>query len=282
MGIAEEIVTKQSFLASLPSLYYKVREALANSEVTIQQLTDLVTTDPALAASVLRIANSAFYGFPRKIETLSRAISLIGLEQLGNIVLAGTLASTFQGIRPQQMNMVRFWRGSVRRALLCRSIARHMEERDFERLFVLGLLSDMGHLVLYQTQPDLEAIVLDMAQSTLTDIASKERSLLGCDFCDVGAALILHWHLPESMATIIRCQLTPKEADDLVVDAARLNLAVSIAEALERGETITASCNPLDADAPELSGVDLTLLPLFAEECESQLESVVQSLGLSA
>lgn len=280
MGIAEDLVSNQRFLASLPTHYYKVREALADPEVSVQHLTDLITTDPSLTVAVLRIANSAFYGFPRKIETLSRAISLIGLEQLGNIVLASTLASTFHGIRPQQMDMARFWRGSIRRALLCRSIARHLEDRDAERFFVLGLLADMGHLVLYQAQPDLEAIVLDRSAHSLNDIALEERNLLGCDFTEVGAALILHWQLPESMARIVRYQLCPPLAGEFAPEAARLNLAISIAEALERAEPITASCPTLDQDDPELSGVDLTLLPLFAEECESQLESVTASLGL--
>ncbi|WP_018610301.1 HDOD domain-containing protein [Uliginosibacterium gangwonense] len=280
MGIAEELVSNQRALASLPTLYYKVRSALADPEVVIQALSDLISTDPSLAAAVLRIANSAFYGFPRKIETLSRAIGLIGLNQLGDIVLASTLASTFQGIRPQKMDMARFWRGSIRRALLCRSMARHLGERDPERFFILGLLSDMGHLVLYQTQPDLAAIILDMASYSLSDIAQKERDMLGCDFAEVGAALILKWQLPESFACVVRHQLKPIEAGEQAAEAARLNLAISIAEALERGEQINAACAPLCPDSPELSGVDLTLLAVFAEECESQLESVVSSLGL--
>jgi len=280
MGIAEELVSNQRALASLPTLYYKVRNALSDPEVVIQTLSELISTDPSLAAAVLRIANSAFYGFPRKIETLSRAIGLIGLNQLGDIVLASTLASTFQGIRPQKMDMTRFWRGSIRRALLCRSMARHLEERDPERFFILGLLSDMGHLVLYQAQPDLAAIILDMASCSLVDVAQKERAMLGCDFAEVGAALILKWQLPESFANVVRHQLDPIKAGDQAAEAARLNLAISIAEALERGEQINAACTSLSPDAPELSGVDLTLLVLFAEECESQLESVVSSLGL--
>lgn len=281
MGIAEELVSKQQYLPTLPKLYYKVRDALSDPEVSLQLLEDLITSDPSLAASVLRIANSAFYGFPRKIETLSRAISLIGLSQLGNIVLTTSLTTSFQGIRPQSMDMARFWRGSIRRALLCRSIARHSNEYESERLFVLGLISDMGHLVLYQAQPDLEAIILDRSVNTLNDIAWEERNLLGCDFAELGAALVNRWQLPANMARIIRYQLQVKGADDLAQDAACLNLAVSMAEALERGEPITAATPALDPDAPETSCLDLTLMPLFAEECESQLESVMVSLGLS-
>jgi len=281
MRLAQELVASQEHLSSLPDLYYKVREQLLDSELEIGKLTDLIATDPSLTAKLLRIANSAFYGFPRKIETLSRAITLIGLDQVGDIVLASTLAATFQGIRPQRMDMHKFWRSSIRKALLCRQFSRNLGEREVERAFVVGLLSDMGHLVMYHAVPDLMGIVLDTTEDRTLVRSDKERSLIGCDYCEVGAALCAAWQLPVSMGTIIGNQLTPHLAGDFDREAARLNLAVSVSEALDRRETITAACPLLYPEAAELSGVDLAFLPVFAEHCEEQLDSVMTSLGLS-
>ena len=281
MQLAQELVASQEHLSSLPDLYYKVREALQDAELEIDDLTNLIATDPSLTAKLLRIANSAFYGFPRKVETLSRAITLIGLGQIGDILLASTLAATFQGIRPQRMDMSRFWRGSIRRALLCRQFGRHLEERDVERAFVVGLLSDMGHLVMYHAVPDLMGIVLDTAEDDTLARAEKERGIIGCDYCEVGAALCTAWQLPDTMSTIIGNQLTPEDAEEHEAETARLNLAISVAEALNRRETITAACPLLFPDAADLSGVDLALLPVFAEHCEAQLDSVMTSLGLT-
>lgn len=280
MHLAQELVASQEHLASLPDLYYKIREALVDQDLEIGDLADLIASDPALTASLLRMANSAFYGFPRKIETLSRAISLIGLTQVGEIVLASTLASAFQGIHPQRMNMQRFWRGSIRRALMNRQFSRSLGERDAERAFVIGLLSDMGHLVMYHAVPDLMGIVLDTAGDGIASQAEHERSIVGCDFSEVGAALCSAWQLPSSMGIIIAYQLNPSLAGDYQAEAARLCLAISAAECLERGETAGAACPLLCPQAAELAAVDLALMPVFGEHCESQLESVMNSLGL--
>ncbi|MBS1209944.1 MAG: hypothetical protein H6R19_2342 [Proteobacteria bacterium] len=281
MRLAQELVASQKHLASLPDLYYKVRQALLDQELDIGDLADLIASDPSLTGALLRIANSAFYGFPRKIETLSRAISLIGLNQVSDIVLASTLAAAFHGIRPQRMDMGRFWRGSIRRALLCRQFSRSLAERDTERAFVIGLLSDMGHLVMYHAVPDLMGIVLDTAGNGLLAQAEKERNIIGCDFSEVGAALCVAWQLPASIGAIIGCQLVPEQGGEHAAEAARLNLAISAAECLERGETAGAACPLLSEAAPDLSGVDLALMPVFGEHCESQLESVMASLGLA-
>lgn len=281
MPLAQELVASQTHLSSLPDLYYKVRKALADPDIDISSLAQLISNDPALAGTLLHISNSAFYGFPRKIETLSRAISLIGLEQVGEIVLAGTLAAAFQGIRPQRMDMARFWRGSIRRALLNREFSRHLGERDAERSFVLGLLADMGHLVMYHAVPDLMGIVLEMPSSSLVELAEKERGIIGCDFTEVGAALAAAWQLPGALGALIGCQLQPALAGELAPEAARLSLAVSVAEASEQGLPITAACPLLAPEAADLAGVDLALLPVLAEHCEAQLDSVIRSLGLA-
>jgi len=281
MRLAQELVASQNHLASLPNLYYRIREALLDPDLEIGKLEDLIANDPALAGALLRMANSAFYGFPRKVETLSRAISLIGFDRIGEIVLASTLAATFQGIRPQRMDMGRFWRGSIRRALLCREFARNLAEPDAERAFVIGLLSDMGHLVMYHAVPDLMDIVLDANPGSLLAEAGQERDIIGCDFAEVGAALCAAWQLPASIGAVIGGQLAPALAGEQAAEAARLNLAIAVAEALERGEAVTAACPLLCEEAPDLGGVDLALLPVFAEHCEAQLESVMSSLGLT-
>ena len=281
MRLAQELVASQKRLASLPDLYYKVRQALEDPSTDSSSLAELVANDPSLAGALLQIANSAFYGFPRKIETLSRAITLIGLQQIGEIVLASTLAATFQGIRPQRMDMSRFWRGSIRRALLCRQFSRNLGERDSERAFVVGLLSDMGHLVMYHAVPDLMGIVLDTNPDNLLAVAEQEHNIIGCDFCEVGAALCGAWQLPNGIGTVIGCQLTPNLGGEHAPDAARLNIAISMAEALECHEVITAACPLLYPEAPDLAGVDLAMMPVFAEHCEAQLDSVMSSLGVS-
>jgi HD-like signal output (HDOD) protein len=139
----------------------------------------------------------------------------------------------------------------------------------------------MGHLVMYQAVPDLMGIVLDTAGEDLLEQVEKERSIVGCDYTEVGAALCAAWQLPISVGSVIGNQLTPDQAGPLAPEAARLNLAISIAAVLERKESVTAACPLLFESAADLGQIDLAMLPVFAEHCEAQLESVMGSLGLS-
>lgn len=280
MPVAQELVASLDKLASLPTLYYRIREELDDPDVSINALSELIANDPALAGSLLRLANSAFYGFPRKIETLTRAISLIGLNQVGEIVLASVLAASFGGIRPQHMDMARFWRGSVLRALLSRALAHRHGDREPERLFVVGLLSDLGHLVMYQAVPDLMGILLDMPAASLEARAEQERATVGCDYAEVGAALTVSWRLPISFGVIVGAQLSPPLAGEYAADAALLNIAIHVANCLDDGLPVTAETIRCHEEAFELAGLDPEVLPAVIEQATGQLELVLTTLGL--
>ncbi|HEX5127151.1 MAG TPA: HDOD domain-containing protein [Rhodocyclaceae bacterium] len=280
MHVAQELVASLNKLASLPTLYYRVRDELNDPDVSTARLADLIASDPALASALLRLANSAFYGFPRKIETLTRAISLIGLDQVSDTVLTSSFATTFGGIRPQRMDMHRFWCGSVRRAVFCRTLARQRGDPEPERMFVIGLLSDAGHLVMYHAVPDLMGIVLDMPTQDIRELAEQERNIVGCDYTEVGAALTLSWRLPINIGTCIGAQLSPPNAGAMARDAALLNIAVMASEAIELDGPITVDDLPLNSETIDLCGIDPQVLPTLTEHAETQMSEILHSLGL--
>lgn len=282
MPVAQELVASLDKLASLPTLYYRIRELLDDPDVSVNTLANEIAQDPALAAALLRMANSAFYGFPRKIETLTRAISLIGLGQVGEIVLASMLAGSFGGIHTQHMDMPRFWRGSVSRALLCRALAHQHGEREPERMFVIGLLSDLGHLVMYQAVPDLMGILLDMPAASLEARAEQERAIVGCDYTEVGAALTLSWRLPLSFGAIVGGQLSPPLAGEFAAEAALLNIAVHVAQCMGDGLPITGETIGCHEEAFELARLDPAILPVLMEQVQGQLEQVIGALALGS
>ncbi len=281
MHVAQELVASLDKLASLPSVYYRVRQALDDPDVSLNTLADLIGSDPALSAALLRLANSAFYGFPRRIETVSRAISLAGIEQVGDVILASSIAATFGGIRPQRMDMSRFWRSSVRCALLCRGIAQTQGNGDTERHFLLGLLADMGHLVMYHAIPDLSDLVMETAGLTLEALASREREVIGCDFAEVGAALASSWRLPVSIGATIGEQLHPEQAGEYAPAAAVLNIVRRIDEMCEAESSLDDTIASLPEPILILGNIELTDLPSLISDCEAQLHEMLKSLGVS-
>lgn len=282
MHVAQELVASLDKLASLPSVYYRVRQALDDPDVSINTLSELIGNDPALSAALLRLANSAFYGFPRRIETVSRAISLAGLEQVGDVILASSIAATFGGIRPQRMDMSRFWRRSVRCALLCRGIAQTQGNGDTERHFLLGLLADMGHLVMYHAIPDLSDLVMETAGLSLELLAQREREVIGCDFAEVGAALASSWRMPVSIGATIGEQLHPEQAGEFASAAAVLNIVRLVDEMCETGTPLDDIITSLPEPILMLADIEISDLPSLIGHSEAQLHEMLESLGISA
>lgn len=276
MHLAQELVAYVDRLATLPDVYLKVRAALDDPNVSIPEVADVITTDPSLTAALLRLANSAFYGYARKIESITRAVSLIGLEQVHDLVLATSVTALFAGIRPQRMDMARFWRDSVRRGLLAREVARLSQAMSPERLFVAGLLADAGHLVMYVAVPDLMAMVLDAPIQEGDTLPEIERNIIGCDFAEVGAALAARWQLPVSFGVLIGAQLQPPSAGEYASAAALLNL-VSAAAAKAGGATEHEY--PIHPESQALSGIDLAVISAALDPVEAQLDMMMTIFG---
>ncbi|MCW5623238.1 MAG: HDOD domain-containing protein [Burkholderiales bacterium] len=144
-----ELVASVRHLASLPASFQRVKQVLDDPRGSGTQLAELIACDPGMSAAVLRVVNSAYFGIPGGVETVSHALWVLGMQRVHDIVLATSLATTFRGIPAAQMDMERYWRASVLRSVAARGAARLHGITDLERLLVEGLLADIGHLVMY-------------------------------------------------------------------------------------------------------------------------------------
>lgn len=271
MHSAQELVSQIEMLTSLPDVYERVREQVESPEGSIAEVARLVGADPALSARLLRLVNSAMYGPRRRIDDVLRAVTLLGLQQVHDLVLAMSLQATFAGIRPAQLDMQRFWRSSLLTGLAARAAAQAGAQPMSERLFVIGVLSDIGHLVLYQTVPELAAMAQRQAEAGQDTLDAAERRIVGCDFAEVGAALMDRWQLPDRFAGTIGTQMLPRLGGAFAADAAALHLARRIAEADAKGEASTDAATAIGADVWSLIGLAPEQLGTIREEAELHL-----------
>ncbi len=248
---AEQIIGRVDRLPSLPAAYFRVCALVNDPQATLQQVVDVIEADPPMAARTLAVVNSVFYALPHRVETIRRALSYLGMRQVYDIALATSLARTFHGIRPEQLNMTRFWRGSVYRGIAARQLARACGLLDAERLFVEGLLSDIGHLAMYLAVPALALAAREAAQSGAEVLAATEQRLIGCNYAQVGAALLARWQLPEAIEQTVRYHVEPQEAGKRELEAAVVFVAAHLAGAaldelpLPVGAEIPATVWPL-------------------------------------
>ncbi|NMF90376.1 HDOD domain-containing protein [Aromatoleum petrolei] len=271
MHSAQELVANVTTLATLPSVYLRIRDELDAPAGSTASVAHAISTDPAIASSLLRLANSAFYGYGGRIETISRAVTVLGIQQVHDLVLAISVSGTFTLFAPRHLDMPRFWRGSVMRGLAAREIGRSQGMIGVERLFVIGLLSDIGHLVMYQTIPELTREARVVAAGSGESLHLAERRIVGCDHAEVGAALMAHWRLPTSFVDIIGAQTTPRLGGDYVYEAAMVHVAARIAEADQENESSTAAAERIDPTIWALLEMEPANLRRIRESAELDL-----------
>lgn len=275
MKNAEELVNMSSSMLSLPDVYLQVKGVIDNPESTMADLSRVISIDPGMTAIVLKLVNSAFYGMPRKVETISRAVGILGMQPLHDLVLAISVTKTFSGLSQQVMTMKTFWANSFFSGLVARELARKCFLVDSERMFVEGLLRDLGHLLLYQHLPEQAEEAIKIAANTGEPIQTTEQNLIGFDYTQVGKALIDAWQLPRNIGEAIRHQHHPSGTPDYQFEAALLNIAGALTEGFQspNGQGIWKALVALESWT--LTGLDEDSITMCMLEAGKQLTSML-------
>ncbi len=273
-----QLVKQVDNLVSLPGVFYRVNELVESPTAGMEQIGEIISQDPGLTARVLRMANSAMYGFSRKVDTVARALTTIGTKKLRDLVLATSTIDAFEGIPNELVTMEDFWTHSIRCGCAAKLLAEQSGRRaTADSLFVAGLLHDIGQLVIFSQLPGESHAILTRAMEDVdeTAISRYEHEQLGFDHAELGAELLAHWHLPELFVATLRWHHQPEAADRLQAECAIVHIANSIAVMAELDSTDIDETDapPIQASAWETAGIDAAILPgvvgdtqgLFAE-----------------
>jgi HD-like signal output (HDOD) protein len=195
---------------------------------------EILSLDPALAARILRMANSAFYGFRSQVDTVTRAANILGMQKIHDIVLAASVSKAFDGLTNELMDLDTFWYRSVHCGFLARAVAEGAGLRNTESLFVRGLLHDIGHLVLFSRYPKECRQALAQADQGLEARLFEEHRLIGVDALQFGAELARVWQLPKSFVDSFTHLMRPEDvAGPLSREIAMLHIAVQFSDGID-------------------------------------------------
>jgi putative nucleotidyltransferase with HDIG domain len=193
-------------LPALPGVVAKVLQETENPDACAATIERLISSEQALAAKVLRVVNSAYYGLSGQVTSLSQAVVILGMHQIRNLVLSMSAISTMQQRTAKQHETLRlFWLHSFGTAAATQHIAKHkhFNVRDAETVFVGGLLHDIGRLFLFTNFARTYDQVMKYAESRGVTIEEAEERLLGMSHGMVGALMAEHWKLPEVLIELI-------------------------------------------------------------------------------
>lgn len=225
------IVTEVRSIFSLPDVVIRINELIDSGEATNAELEKVIINDPALTAKLLRFANSSYFGLSGKVDTVLRAISIIGHKELRNLVIASSVTATFRGIPSDLANMDTFWYHSVTCGVNARLLSSQIESR--ERFFIAGLLHGVGRLILFSQFPKESATVLNCMNQGEDAALAAEREIFGFTHAQLGAELLRQWRLPQNIWKMVELQCEPLKEPEFQYDAATLCAAVNIANFIQ-------------------------------------------------
>ncbi|MAT66227.1 MAG: phosphohydrolase [Gammaproteobacteria bacterium] len=264
------LVHRANELASLPEVVMRAVDMINDPEASAADIGNVIADDPALTARLLKIVNSPFYGFPSRIDTVSRAITVIGTLELLDLILATSVIKAFSGIPPELVNMDEFWEHSLYTGVVSRVLATRHRAPSSERFFIAGLLHDIGSLVIYRHRPEQAAMILEQARGSVVPLHVLERETFGFDHGQVGAALMQTWHLPDHLIASARWHHQPLEVDEHRLEVAMVHLADVIASAVHSTASETERVPPMDARAWNLVGLPADSVDAIISEADSQ------------
>jgi len=286
--MAEAKLSQLKSLPSLPEVAVRLLELIGDPSSSVSDLNKVMSKDPVLTATTLRIVNSSYHGLRHKVTALSHALTLLGFRTVKNIILTAAASGIFRKARPSPcFNPYAFMRHSVASAAVCRFLGNYSQSVDPETAFSVGLLEDIGKLVLNECFPEDYQKAVKLAKEKGVEVHVAERALWEFDHGTLGAMMGGHWKLPPSLCEAILHHHDLAGAADKGIAAICLlsNYICAIkkvptADGVETAELSQEAWKPLKIDPAVLSLMLASIDPEM-EEAED-LYNLVSAEGVAA
>lgn len=226
--IINQFILEAGKLYTLPELYQQLDEKIRSNTASIDDIGELLATDAALSAKILKIANSPLYGFRAEITTISRALNMIGLKEVKNLILMNTVAQNFnKDDKYTAISMEEFWRRSIYIALIAKKLAKRVKHPEADRLFVCGIMSRIGQLVSCLTRrKEVITIMHQCMNSPDANELEVEANTLGFTYNEVSSKLLERWKVPADITQPILALHQPLSFSDNIDDSYRNDIYI--------------------------------------------------------
>lgn len=276
----QDLIEASPELGSPPMVYNRLMEVINHPRGGAGDVANVIRQDTALTARLLKLVNSAFFAFPKKIETVSQAVSVVGTSQVRDLSLATSITGLFKDIPKDLIDVDGFWRHSLGCGVAARVIAGLRSETNVERFFVAGILHDVGRLVLLLRAPEVAREILEYAVEKDVLLYDAEKEVTGFDHSRVGSVLMKHWGMPDVLQDALGYHHMPVKAARYPVEASTLHVADILAHALQIGGSGERYVPPVSAGGWTKLGLDASGVGFAIEEIDRQYSASVHLLGL--
>jgi putative nucleotidyltransferase with HDIG domain len=197
MPTAKELLNKFSTAKTLPHIAIKLTKLISDENSTMQDFEKMIKMDPTLVLRLLRGANSPYYGLRQKVNSISRAVVVIGINNLRNMIVTEGLKEIFKDKKSENVfSRNRLWLHCSAVSICSQMIMERIFGLNGEDAFLCGILHDIGMIVEDQTEPDLFYRVCNTYDENSKPITDYEKEIVGTDHCAIGYLLAKDWQLP--------------------------------------------------------------------------------------
>lgn len=191
-------------LFALPEGYLRVKELMDSDTASLDEIADVILLDPVLTSKLLKLANSAIYSLPYQVESVSKALLVLGKTQVYNLVLSIGIASACSKVDTSAIDLERFWEQSINAALIGKFLAQQCQLKPTDRYYVAGLLHNIGEMVVLNYDAEQASRCQNYnAESRPWQLQQAE---LGFTYAECGAELLQLWQLPDSIVEPVALQ----------------------------------------------------------------------------
>ncbi len=269
----ERVLREVRQLPSLSVVVVEILDSFQNEAMQIPELVRKISRDQALAARVLRVANSAFYGFPSRIGSISEAVVVLGFHAVRSLALAAGIIHQFLPGNGRAFDLLAFWQHAIGVGVCARVVA-NCRGLPSEEAFTAGLLHDIGRLVLDTYFRDEFQRVLEYRDAHDCTLLAAEKEVLGLDHAAIGYEVAHQWKFPQAIQVAIRDHHSPDGVPAPPTDV--IHLANVLAHALEIGNAGYDRVPPLSPAAWERLGGNWEML----ESCLPEIERLNAGVNL--
>lgn len=271
----EKLVESEVSLVTLPDVFHEIVEVTGSPKSSSTDISNVLAKDQSLSSRILRLVNSPFYGLMSKVDTLSRAVTIVGTVEITNLAMGISITSTFNDISSELVNMRDFWEHSLAVGVVAKILATQNKMPVQERLFVGGLLHDIGRLVLLKNYSQISGKMLAFATSRPVNLCDLEIRCFGFSHSELGARLLKEWKVPQALTNMVRNHHSRSSMDDSG-ETLLIRLADIIAHGLGCGHSGARRVPSLDYNEWKNTGMSITALPVVAAQAENNLRDLMR------
>lgn len=261
-------------LGSYGPVLEEIQTAMQSPQCNLVTVGDSIEHDPDLTARLLKLANSPFYGFSTRVTTVTEALSLIGIQQVHDLILASGIVERFSGVSPDHVSMESFWRHSLACGIAARMLATELRLHGADKFFVAGMLHDIGRLVLLSEAPEAAAEVFGLYDSERILLRDAEMRVLGYDHQQIAGALLKEWRYPGALIESVSSHHQPMLAKASLEQSCVIHISDYLVHALEIGSSGEEYVPPLTLRACEKVRFHTGLLSTITSKIDDQIEAV--------